>query len=112
MLGFNFFAGAGLWGLASALMIGRVTRRRIIGSDAAIGVIATASFTLGLALIGVFGTVHKSIDATLFGSILGISTAEVWIVVGVAAVAGLIVFFRYGRCSSRRSTQRSRTSRG
>ena len=95
VLGFNFFAGAGVWGLASALMIGRVTRRRIIGSDAAIGVITTASFALGLALIGVFGTVRKSIDATLFGSILGISTTEVWIVVGVALAAGLIVFFRY-----------------
>jgi ABC-type Mn2+/Zn2+ transport system permease subunit len=95
VLGFNFYAGAGLWGLASALMIGRVTRRRIIGSDAAIGVITTASFALGLALIGVFGSVHKSIDATLFGSILGISTAEVWIVAGVAVAAALIVFFRY-----------------
>jgi manganese/iron transport system permease protein/iron/zinc/copper transport system permease protein len=95
VLGFNFFAGAGLWGLASALMIGRVTRRRIIGSDAAIGVITTASFALGLALIGVFGTVHQSIDATLFGSILGISTAEVWVVIGVAAASALIVFFGY-----------------
>src|SRR5207244_9645485 len=49
---FNFYLGAGLWGLASALMIGRVTRRRIIGSDAAIGVITTASFALGLVLFG------------------------------------------------------------
>jgi ABC-type Mn2+/Zn2+ transport system permease subunit len=95
VLGLNFFAGAGLWGLASALMIGRVTRRRVIGSDAAIGVITTASFALGLALIGVFGSAHKSIDATLFGSILGISTTEVWIVIGVAAASGCIVFFRY-----------------
>src|SRR2546430_13547418 len=35
VINFNFYLGAGLWGLASALMIGRVTRRRIIGSDAA-----------------------------------------------------------------------------
>jgi len=48
----NFYLGAGLWGLGSALMIGRVTRRRIIGSDAAIGVITTASFALGLVLFG------------------------------------------------------------
>jgi len=95
VVGFNFFAGAGLWGFASALMIGRVSRRRVIGSDAAIGVITTASFALGLALIGIFGTASKSIDATLFGSILGISTAEVWTVAGVAVMASLIVFFRY-----------------
>src|SRR5437764_14867882 len=39
----NFFVGAGLWGLASGLAISRVTQRRIIGSDAPIGVITTAS---------------------------------------------------------------------
>ena len=95
VLGLNFYVGAGIWGFASALMIGRVTRRRLIGSDAAIGVITTASFALGLALIGLFGSASKSIDATLFGSILGISTTEVWVVVGVTAGAGLVVFFRY-----------------
>ena len=34
----NFYLGAGVWGVASALMIGGVTRRRVIGADAAIGV--------------------------------------------------------------------------
>ena len=56
LLGVNFFLGAGVWGVASALMISGVTRRRIIGSDAAIGVITTASFALGLALFAVFGS--------------------------------------------------------
>ena len=56
LLGVNLFLGAGVWGFASALMIGGVTRRRAIGSDAAIGVITTASFALGLALIKVFGS--------------------------------------------------------
>ena len=55
LLGVNFFLGAGVWGVASALMIGGVTRRRVIGADAAIGVITTASFALGLALFALFG---------------------------------------------------------
>ena len=89
-------------------MIGRVSRRRVIGSDAAIGVITTASFALGLALIGIFGTASKSIDATLFGSILGISTAEVWTVVGVAVVAvAHRVLPLPRRCCSPRSIRRS-----
>jgi manganese/iron transport system permease protein/iron/zinc/copper transport system permease protein len=95
LLGFNFYLGAGLWGLASGLMIGRVTRRRAIRSDAAIGVITTASFALGLALIGLFGTVERSIDATLFGSILGVSTLDLVVVIGVGLLAGAVVFFRY-----------------
>ncbi|MGD9793685.1 MAG: metal ABC transporter permease, partial [Acidimicrobiia bacterium] len=35
LLGVNYLLGAGTWGLASALAIGAVTRRRPIGSDAA-----------------------------------------------------------------------------
>ena len=92
---FNFYVGAGLWGVASALLIGRVTRRRVIGADAAIGVVTTASFALGLALVNRFGQVRKSVDAALFGSILGVSATDVWIVAGVAALAAAVVFFGY-----------------
>ncbi len=91
----NFYLGAGIWGLASALMIGRVTRRRVIGSDAAIGVITTASFALGLVLFGSFGVARKSVDAVLFGSILGVTAGDVWVVLAVTVGAGAMVFFRY-----------------
>ncbi|MFN2503059.1 MAG: metal ABC transporter permease [Acidimicrobiales bacterium] len=92
---FNFYLGAGLWGVASALLIGRVSRRRIIGADAAIGVITTASFALGLALVNRFGQVRQSVDAALFGSILGVSMTDVWVVAGVTALAAAVVFFGY-----------------
>ena len=69
VLSINFYIGAGVWGMLSALMIGRVARRGKIGSDAAIGVITTASFALGLALSNLFGQAKKSIEAVLFGSI-------------------------------------------
>lgn len=91
----NFYLGAGLWGMASALLIGRVTRRRVIGADAAIGVITTASFALGLALVNMFGTARRSIDAALFGSILGVSVTDVWVVAGVTLLAAMVVFFGY-----------------
>lgn len=92
----NFYLGAGLWGMASALAIGRVTRRRIIGSDAAIGVITTASFAFGLALLGLYGQVKKSIDAAIFGSVLGVSVTDVWVVAAVtlATVFTILAFYR------------------
>ena len=95
LVGFNFYLGAGLWGMACALGIGRVTRRRIIGSDAAIGVITTASFALGIALLGLYGQVRRSVDAAIFGSVLGVTVADVWVVVGVTVAAGLVVFAFY-----------------
>ena len=95
VVSFNFYLGAGIWGVASALLIGRITRRRVIGADAAIGVVTTASFALGLALLNRFGQVRKSVDAALFGSILGVSVTDVWVVAGVTALAAAVVFACY-----------------
>ncbi len=95
LLGVNVFLGAGVWGVASALMINRVTRRRVVGADAAIGVITTASFALGLALFAVFGGAGGSFDAALFGSILGVAPSDVWVVAGVTAAAAAVIFFCY-----------------
>ncbi|MGH2758533.1 MAG: metal ABC transporter permease, partial [Actinomycetota bacterium] len=93
--GVNFLLGAGVWGVASALMINGVTRRRVIGADAAIGVITTASFALGLALFALFGRRGRSFDAALFGSVLGVATTDVWIVVAVTVLVVLTVFLGY-----------------
>jgi ABC-type Mn2+/Zn2+ transport system permease subunit len=95
VVGVDFFVGAGVWGIASALVIGRVARRRIIGSDAAIGVITTASFALGLALFGMFGQARRSVDALLFGSILGVDETDIAVVVGVTLATAVVVFVGY-----------------
>ena len=95
-IGINFFIGAGIWGLASGLGVSRVTRRRIIGADAAIGVITTASFAFGIALLGLYSRVKQSIEATVFGSVLGVSRNDVWIIVAVAVatVVVILIFYR------------------
>ena len=95
LLGVNFLLGAGAWGVASALMINAVTRRRVIGSDAAIGVITTASFALGLALFALFGTTGRSFDAALFGSILGVGGEDVIAILVVCVLAAALIFLRY-----------------
>ena len=91
----NLYLGAGLWGLASALLIGRVTRRRVIGADAAIGVITTASFALGLVLLNVYGSPGRSLEAALFGSVLGVALSDVAVVAAVLALAVAVVSLGY-----------------
>lgn len=91
----NFYVGAGAWGLVSALMINKVARRRTIGADAAIGVVTTASFAVGLALISRFGGFTRNFDAALFGNVLGVTGADVWVVAGVTVFAAAVVFLRY-----------------
>lgn len=97
VLDFNYFIGAGLWGLLSGLMIGRVSRRRIIGADAAIGVVTTASFALGLALQARYGQAARSIDAVLFGNVLGVFPSDIAAVAGVAIASVVVVVVLYRR---------------
>lgn len=91
----NYFVGAGIWGVASGVIIGRIARRRLIGADAAIGVVTTASFALGLALLNRFGQAKKSIEAVLFGSVLGVQTSDIVAVLLVAVLTVAIVVGMY-----------------
>lgn len=95
IIGVNYYLGAGLWGLASALAINRVTRKRRIGADAAIGVITTASFALGVALLTRYGHKGPSFDNALFGSILGIGAADIWALVAVTVFTVAVVLINY-----------------
>lgn len=95
VLNLNYFLGAGFWGLASGLMIGRVSRKRIIGADAAIGVITTASFAMGLALQARFGQAKRSIDAVLFGNVLGVFTSDILAVAGVGILSVVVIIGLY-----------------
>ncbi|MFM9137809.1 MAG: metal ABC transporter permease [Actinomycetota bacterium] len=90
VIGVNFFLGAGIWGVISGVLIARVARRRVLGADAAIGVVTTASFALGLALMNRYGQASKSIEAVLFGSVLGVRAADI-VAVGLVAVVSLVV---------------------
>ena len=91
LLGVNVVLGAGVWGLASALAISAVTRRRRIGADAAIGVVTTASFALGVALLTRFGNKGPAFDAALFGSIIGVGTDDL-VLLAVALAFAATVF--------------------
>ena len=96
VIGINFFIGAGIWGIVSGVLIARVARRRVLGADAAIGVVTTASFALGLALMNRYGQAAKSIEAVLFGSVLGVKTSDIFAVGAVAlfALAVVVVWYR------------------
>lgn len=91
----NFYVGAGLWGLVAALLINAVARRRGIGADAAIGVVTTASFAVGVALISRYRSFTRNFDAALFGNVLGVTSTDIWVIAGVAGAVAAAVFFAY-----------------
>jgi manganese/iron transport system permease protein/iron/zinc/copper transport system permease protein len=93
--GFNFYVAAGIWGFISALLINQTSRRRQIGADAAIGIVTTASFALGVALISRASSFTRNFDAALFGNLLGVSATDVWVIAAVLAFSAAAVFFLY-----------------
>ena len=97
VMNLNYFLGAGVWGVWSGVLIGRISRRRIIGADAAIGVVTTASFALGLALLNRYGQAKKSIEAVLFGSVLGVKTGDIVAVTVVTVAVAVAITVGYRR---------------
>lgn len=95
VMSWNFYLGAGLWGFLAAVLINQTARRTKINADAAIGVITTASFAVGVALISRYRRFTQSFDAALFGNILGVTTADLWVVTGVTLLVALAIFFLY-----------------
>ena len=96
VMGASYFVGAGLWGVLAALLIGRVSSKRSVGADAAIGVVTTASFAIGLAIQSRSGQVSSALDAVLFGNVLGVFTRDlmVAVLVGVVVTAFVVGYRR------------------
>jgi ABC-type Mn2+/Zn2+ transport system permease subunit len=95
LISWNFYLGAGLWAFLSAVLINATARRRKIGADAAIGIVTTASFALGVALISKTRSFTRNFEAALFGNILGVTVRDLVIIGGVALVVALAAFFGY-----------------
>ena len=91
----NFYVGAGLWGFLAALLINQTVRRTRINADAAIGVITTASFAIGVALISRYRRFTQSFDAALFGNILGVTQKDVLVIAAVTLLVFIAIFFLY-----------------
>ena len=95
VMSWNFYLGAGLWGFISAILINWTARRRQIGGDAAIGIVTTASFAIGVAIISKARRFTKNFDAALFGNVLGVQPEDVFVVIGVTLMVAVVVFFTY-----------------
>jgi ABC-type Mn2+/Zn2+ transport system permease subunit len=91
--GFNFYIGATIWGFVSAVLINEITRRNKIKADAAIGVVTTAGFAIGVFLISTTRSYTRNFEALLFGNILGITDQDVFVIVFVTIITAAFIFF-------------------
>jgi len=79
-----------------ALSITWVRERTDLGVDTAIGVLFSTSVALGIIFLSLRHTYSADAFAYLFGSILAVSPADLWIA-GMVAVASLLAWRLWGR---------------
>lgn len=94
MLGINFFYGAVVTGMLTAIGIGYINQNSRIKNDSAIGIVFSAAFALGVILIA---RANSSIDLNriLFGNVLSVRSSDMWMTLIIGAIVLLTVIFFY-----------------
>src|SRR5690606_26511948 len=85
ILGYDIMLGAFIFGGATALGIGLASRNQRVSHDAAIGVVFTAFFALGIVMVSARRGFAGEVTALLFGNILAISERDILITAALAA---------------------------
>lgn len=93
VVGAPFALGALVFGLLAVALIGGVRDGGRIKEDAAIGVVFTSLFALGLVLISVVPS-QTDLAHILFGNLLGVTTPELIQVIGLGAAALLVLVLK------------------
>ncbi|MBD2681155.1 MULTISPECIES: metal ABC transporter permease [Nostoc] len=96
MLGANIYIGAFIAGVVSTMAIAWIRVRSPIKEDAAMGIVFSAFFALGITLITVIQKDNKiDLNHFLFGNILSVTVDEVRHTAIIAAIVLTVVFLIY-----------------
>lgn len=96
----GFFGGAVVAGLFSAAVITWIQRNLNTKNDAAIGIVFTAMFSLGVIGISYISRqpgVHLDLKDFLFGNVLGVKNEDLWLTTAITAyvLLSIVAFYRY-----------------
>lgn len=94
MLGINFFFGAVVTGVLTALGIGYVSQNSRIKNDSAIGIVFTSFFAVGIILI-TFAKSSTDLYHILFGNVLAVRASDMWITLIIGIVIAAVVYLFY-----------------
>lgn len=92
ILGAPFALGAVVFGLLAVALIGGLRETSRVKEDAAIGIVFTTLFALGLVLISITPS-QTDLNHIIFGNLLGVSSADLIqiVVLGAIVLTGLVV---------------------
>jgi manganese/iron transport system permease protein len=94
--GLDYYVGAAIVAIVTALGIGFVNRRGNVSLDTAIGVLFTGAFALGVFMMSRLQNYAVDLQSFLFGNILAVSRGDLTLIVGLAAlvVVSLVLLYR------------------
>ncbi|MBU2649084.1 metal ABC transporter permease [bacterium] len=93
--GWPFLAGTFGFAVAAAVLMAAISLKAKHRSDTIIGVIWAVGMALGIVLLDLTPGYNVDLMSYLFGSILTVPTSELWIMVALAIVICVLVFFYY-----------------
>ncbi len=94
-LGVHEYLGAAAATAVAAVLIDRVGRRRGLHVDAAIWIVTTALFALGVVVVSRVEGVGVSTESLLFGDVLGVGTADLLLIGGVSGAFAILLLARW-----------------
>ncbi|APX94705.1 hypothetical protein BWR19_18245 [Halomonas sp. 1513] len=94
LLGWPFFIGAFITGALTSLGIGAIERHTRIKSDAAMGLMFTAAFALGIVIISKIAS-STHLMHILFGNVLGVQTSALLLTLMAGLITALAVWLAY-----------------
>ncbi|MGP6159623.1 MAG: metal ABC transporter permease [Vulcanimicrobiaceae bacterium] len=93
--GLDYYIGAAIVAVVTALGIGYVNRRGKVSLDTAIGVLFTGAFALGVFLMSRLPSYNVDLQGFLFGNILAVSRQDLVLTLVLAAIVAVTLFFLY-----------------
>jgi manganese/iron transport system permease protein len=93
--GLDYYVGAGVVAVLTALGIGYVTRRGRVALDTAIGVMFTGAFALGVFLMSRQAHYNVDLESFLFGNILAVTRHDLVLILVLAFVVAVSLALLY-----------------
>ena len=94
-LGFSPFLGAMGFSLAMAVLLAALTEGKKTRADTAVGVLWAVGMALGVILVDLSPGYRADLMSLLFGSILTVSSRELWMMGATTALIGMVVALKY-----------------
>lgn len=96
----GFFLGSVAAGLFAAVAMTWIQRNVKTKNDAAIGIVFTAMFSIGVMVISWLSRhekVHLDLHDFLFGNLLGVSNSDLYLTgaIGIYVLVNIVLFYRY-----------------